>query len=318
MEIVSGTTPSPQTSERDRRRDEDAPYRRIKPQASMPAPVRPKLLIEHVSYTKNTGFPRVNNDFIGVYTSQFGKLYIVSRGVGAEGAELLAHLSVITIKDAIKNFSEETENYMAIQTAIDLATHEVAGYISKHEWLKNCGATIALLLTNSKGICIAHSGDCRILLLRKGKIITLTEDHFIYQESAKIERKEPENPINTLGLSNVEAEIKNIRLYKNDKIFLITKGVYQRVTRQDMVKAFFGKNFSTSLKKLWEYAQDKKSVEDFSLIALRVLKSHFLLTDEDILIKEKKMTVYYVLLLLLSLILLFMVLYPYILDFWGV
>jgi hypothetical protein len=50
---------------------------------------------------------------------------------------------------------------------------------------------------------------------------------------------------------------------------IATKGVFQRVTRQEILRAFKMKNLNDGLTILWESAKNKKSYDDFTMIAIR-------------------------------------------------
>jgi len=289
----------------------------------------PKIELEHYCLSKKLGDSLVNNDFYGVYSGEFGKLYIISRGIGLEGVDTLAHLAVMAIKDYFKNIqtdvystlgsvglnseTEESDSLEAvniinsirnIKQAVLKATSEVLSYISRHDWLSNSGLSLALLLSNSEGVYLAHSGDCRILLIRDKTITNLTEDVFKYQDFG-IE----------IGLTHIEPEIQsNLQFFKNDILLMVTKGVYQRVTNPEMLQIFSGKELISSVKALWDYAKEKKSIEDFTIISLKVLKAPKMLKNRRYIQKEKVLFVFSLLLFSMMMVLFIISTYPFIVD----
>jgi len=257
------------------------------------------IIFEHASISSETKFHKVNQDFHGVYSGEFGEIFIVTRGIGNDGCEIISHLATITIKNLFEKLPAKYDSVLALKIAFQNATKEVLSHISKHQWLSNSGATVAMVLKNSQGVYLAHAGDCRIFLLRKNKITCLTKDHFSYKDISQLTNKDEEAknieiPViyNTIGMTNVEPEIiEGTKLYKGDTIFITTKGVYQRATRHEMIKAFENCDLTTGMNRLWEFAKDKKAQEDFTMIALKVANAAILpmiLSD----MKKEKMRFY--------------------------
>jgi len=283
------------------------------------------IVFEYVGFSKETGFHKVNQDFYGFYSGAFGEIYIVARGIGKEGSEIISHLAIITIKEFFDKLPERYNSALSLEFAIQAATKEVLSYTSKHQWLSNSGATMALVLKNKQGIFIAHAGDCRIFLVRKNKILNLTQDHFTYKDISKLTSKEDGNnnievPVifNTIGMAHVEPDIKGaLKFYKNDCLLLVTKGVYNRVTRPEMVKAFANKDINDGIKKLWDLALNRKSQEDFTLIALKVMKAPILPFDLNELKNDKTRFILMAILFGVSLLLSVMTMMPYLRDMGG-
>lgn len=276
---------------------------------------------EYACFSENTRFHKINHDFHCIFEADFGKIYIVSRGIGQDGAEIISHLAVIAIKDFFEKLPGRYHSVVALKSAIKNATKEVLTYISTHQWLKNCGASVALLLMNNKGVFIAHAGDCRIYLLRANKVFLLTKDHFTYHKISETYSEKEESyeiPViyNTIGLTNVEPDIQaDFQLYKDDFVFLTTKGVYQRVTRQEMIKAFVNKELTEGLNKLWEFAKNKKCFEDFTLIVLKVVNAPIRPLELQEIKREKFKLVLNLIFFCISLTYFFVTISPYILVF---
>jgi serine/threonine protein phosphatase PrpC len=275
-----------------------------------------KYKIVDAVFSENTRFPKVNRDFSGIYSGRYGKLYIVSRGIGKEGAEIISQLAVVSIKNFFDKMPEKYNTMVALRLAFVLATKEVLSYISQHNWLSGCSASVGLLLMNTSGTFIAHAGDCRVLLLRKNKLSCLTKDHFSMKEISDIVNSTESLMVpiisNTVGLSNVEPEIiPDVRLYRDDGVLIMTKGVYQRVTRGEMTTALSIRNITDALKTLWQFAKDKKSADDFTLIAIRVLKAPSVPLSPELLKRENTHFYLIVLFFLTSLAILFYTLKPW-------
>ena len=265
-----------------------------------------KLKFDEQAFSASAKYQSANKDFYGVFTGQYGRLYIVSRGIGTEGAEIISDLVVIAIKTFFEKLPSQYDSSLAIIQAIQVATKEVLSYISSHKWLSNCGAAIAILLSNTTGTCLATAGDCRILLLRRNKITCLCPK---IKENWAIDT---DSLVNTIGLTQVDPEIvENVKLYRDDCVLLTTKGVYQRVTRQEIAKALNKKILSEGIKTLWDFAKNKKSNEDFTLIALKILKAQPLPANDLTTEKDIVKFILLCILLALSLLVMYFTFYPY-------
>ena len=274
-----------------------------------------KIKYHEVVFTENTRFPYVNRDYTGVFTGRFGKLFVVARGIGDGGCEEISQLAVDTISDFFSRLPEKYNSSAAIKQAFTTATKEVLTLTTQKTTLSSCCASVVLLLINVSGVYIAHAGDCRVMLIREGKINSLTEDHFSVKEvsgfiNSKVSVKLPIIS-NTIGLSKVEPEIlEDVQFFKDDLVLIMTKGVYQRVARQEMLKAFNCKKLSEGVKNLWNFAKDKKSNDDFTIISLKITKAPPIPVDPELYKKEMRRLFMSVSLFLASLLLLFFTIYP--------
>jgi len=227
------------------------------------------IKFEETTFSENTRFPKTTRDTFGIYVGKFGRLYIVSRGIGPENSDIISQLAVISIKEFFQKLPEKYNTEQALTQAFQVATKDVLSYITEHSWVASSSASVGLLLYNEDGVFVAHAGDCRVLLLRNQKISTLTKDHLLANESENIVTMP-----NNVGIGNVEPEIiSNIDIYQGDCLLIATKGVFQRATRQEMLQALSGEDLIESINILWDVAKDKKSNDDFTLIALKAIKA---------------------------------------------
>jgi serine/threonine protein phosphatase PrpC len=268
-----------------------------------------------IAFTEEIAFQKVNRDFHGIYTGNFGKLYIVARGIGREGSEVISHLSVISIKNFFDKMPKKYNTQIALRQAFKVATKEVLSHITKHNWLSSCSASIGLILINSTGVYAAHAGDCRILLIHNRKVKCLTVDHFSVKEISGIIKHEGSLKVpiisNTIGLSHVEPEIiSDIKLVEGDILLILTKGVYQRVTRFQMLRAFSENKLESAVDTLWEQAKTKKSSDFFTMIAIQVYALVDKKLEKQVIVAEKAAFTRQLSFLLGSLILLFFTIFP--------
>ncbi len=291
---------------------------------------------------------KINQDYLSIYEGVYGKLFIISRGIGESGAEIISHLAVVSIVNYFKTLPQSFVIEQSINDSFQFATTEVLSYLAKHKWLNIAGASIALLLSSQNQVYLAHAGDCRIYLIRDKKINLLTSEHVTFINSDKLNKNLSKqsniestlsvNNINlktidnTIGLSIIEpAIIGPFDLYKNDHIILATKGVYQRLTRFELLNSVINTNevivtnkdfkdcitdkivqkntnsisLELFLRKIWELAKNRNAKEDFSLIIIKI--NHAPDLPEHPSLQKKEKTKFFFLLILFLSSLLFLV-----------
>ena len=277
-----------------------------------------KIKYNEAVFSENTRYPHVNRDCSGVYSGRFGRLFIVARGIGGDGCEVISHLAVMSMKDFFEKLPEKYNSLAAVKQAFTIATKEVLSYTTEHTTLSTCCASVAILLINISGVYIAHAGDCRVMLIRDEKISNLTEDHFSVKEISEFinSKQSLKLPIisNTIGLSKVEPEIlEDVKFQKDDTVLIMSKGVYQRVARHEMLTSFDVKTLSEGMDNMWYFARNKRSNDDFTIIGLKILKVPPIPIDPVIFKKEMKKLLMNIGLLLVSLIVLFFTILPMVL-----
>ena len=235
---------------------------------------------EHASFFQRCAYRNIAHDFYGVHFGVFGELYLICKGHGREGIEVISEMAYTTIK---KHFDKLGETYIPVtemKHALQDASKEILSYTAQRAWLKSYSVSVAFILVCSDGVFFANVGDCQILLLRKGKLTYLTKDNLLYKDLTMIDNNEElaikgKNPVfnEAIGIVYERPEIiADVELQKNDCVLLATRGVFQRVTRMEILHAFQMKHLADGLSSIWESAQNKKSYDDYTMIALRINK----------------------------------------------
>lgn len=126
-------------------------------------------------------------------------LYVVCDGVGGHAAgEIASQTACRAVQKTImakrgtldahalapSNKSKE-DLIKLVRGAIQVASHEVYRVAQKNQRMRGMATTIVLVLVVGDGAVLAHVGDSRIYLLRRGQVHQLTEDHSLSAEQAK-------------------------------------------------------------------------------------------------------------------------------------
>ena len=64
-----------------------------------------------------------------------------------------------------------------LRTAVRMANERIFRTIEEHPEMKGMGTTLVGVLAEDRGACVAHIGDSRGYLLRRGKVFKRTRDH---------------------------------------------------------------------------------------------------------------------------------------------
>lgn len=111
---------------------------------------------------------------------------------------------------------------------------------------KGMGTTLSSALLNKDRLCIAHIGDSRIYLFRKGVIQQLTEDHSLVMDHVRkglLTREQAEtSPLQNiltraLGAQKAPAvDLVEVELEEGDRLLLCTDGLFKAVKEADMLE----------------------------------------------------------------------------------
>jgi len=111
---------------------------------------------------------------------------------------------------------------------------------------KGMGTTLSSALLNKNRLCIAHIGDSRIYLFRKGVIQQLTEDHSLVMDHVRkglLTREQAEtSPLQNiltraLGAQKAPAvDLVEVELEEGDRLLLCTDGLFKAVKEADILE----------------------------------------------------------------------------------
>lgn len=112
-----------------------------------------------------------------------GDLYIVADGMGGyKGGALAAQLTIQIVEEQLRAVPAGSPPEAAITAAIEAANVRVnAEATSGNPETEKMGSTIVLLLVTGGLAYVAHVGDSRAYLVRRGRLKLLTHDHTAVQ-----------------------------------------------------------------------------------------------------------------------------------------
>lgn len=222
-------------------------------------------------------------------------LFMVADGMGGHlGGECASRLAVKTVAEAMGQFKTDPEAIVPAEVRFDLsdageqlkhslklASHRIYEEASRNPNLRGMGTTaVALLVREGKGF-IAHVGDSRAYLVRKGEIRQLTVDHslvaeqlragFITEEELKTHKFK--NIITrSVGFQNeVEIDLHVRDLEEGDRFLLCSDGLTNLVEEDEILKAVSKNPPKTACQKLVELANKKGGDDNVTVVVVSVL-----------------------------------------------
>lgn len=180
-------------------------------------------------------------------------LFVISDGMGGEAHGEIA--SAMTVETIVKHCSSDdkqpsptanegaragwSEHTACLFNAAQLANKKIFKSAAAHPAQQGMGATLTAAWINGEKLSIAHVGDSRAYLLRRGVLQQLTSDHSLVAEqvrrgiltAAEAEHSELQSVLlRALGTQRqVEVDAEEHTLFPGDVLLLCTDGLSRMV-----------------------------------------------------------------------------------------
>jgi PPM family protein phosphatase len=194
-----------------------------------------------------------NQDRTGVWVDgkeetarEQGRLFVVCDGMGGHNGGSVA--SATAVEALVASFRESTHRGVKrrLGYAIDRANAAVRTKAAQDLTLRNMGTTCVALVLRGHRAQVAHIGDSRAYLFRKGAAEQITRDHTYLNDLIEIglltpdrARNHPERNIITrcIGMSDaLQIDYNSRDLLPGDVFLLCTDGLYNYVEGDEMRK----------------------------------------------------------------------------------
>jgi len=167
-----------------------------------------------------------------------GSLAAVADGMGGhlagEVASAAATEELRSLQDGAAWRGERSAGE-ALKWAVMEANRRIREMAAGDKSLEGMGTTITALLSDGDVIHLAHVGDSRAYLLRKGELSQLTEDHTLVQELVRQGKLRPEDAkrhpqgsiiTRALGVdADVQVDTATFKIISGDRLLLCTDGL---------------------------------------------------------------------------------------------
>ena len=169
----------------------------------------------------------------------------VADGMGGHNAgEVASALAVKTYADYMRGVERITAE--ALRASVVRANDAVYRASQESPEVSGMGTTFSALAMEGKNAFIAHVGDSRIYLVRRGALMQVTMDHTLVEEmvlkgliTVREARVHPKRNIITRALGTeprVEIDMLQLDLRAGDVFFLCSDGLTNHVPERDILK----------------------------------------------------------------------------------
>lgn len=211
------------------------------------------------------------------------KLFLVCDGVGgAEKGEIASALACESFQVYFDTFLEGDPSAEFIHKAVQYTEARFDDYIIEHPEAVGMATTLTMVYLGANGVTLAHIGDSRIYLFRKGRILYQTEDHSLVNslvKLGKISRQEaqchPQKNIilRAIQCSNrpIEADVVVLKdIQAGDVLFMCTDGVMEQLTNESLSAIFSQYSASENIKDEIVDICNGKTRDNFSFYILPI------------------------------------------------
>ena len=187
----------------------------------------------------------INED--SYYTPETGECFCaVADGMGGHNAgEVASALAVKVFSEYMRSVEPVTPD--ALRTAVVRANEAVYRASQESDKVSGMGTTFSALAMDRGNAYIAHVGDSRVYLVRRGTLMQMTLDHTLVEElvmrgviTVREARVHPKRNIITRALgteARVEVDMIQLELRPGDVFFLCSDGLTNHVTEREILDA---------------------------------------------------------------------------------
>jgi PPM family protein phosphatase len=203
-----------------------------------------------------------NEDAYKLLIEKDRAIAVVADGVGGNAGGEVA--SKIAVEEVISYATlSEGDPLNILRDSFLRANLSILREASKNPSLNGMATTCTGVLIKDCFLCLAHVGDSRAYIYRRGDLVRLTEDHSLPNSNVLV---------NALGVKeNFYVETHKLKLMDLDKILLCTDGLYKSLKSEEIEKILSkSKGLQTPVQKLVELALRNGCNDNITVVLLEV------------------------------------------------
>ena len=220
---------------------------------------------------------------------ELGYLFIVADGMGGyEGGEQASALAVETIEQFLLNtlgwlFGLSGDEVLTeFQQALRAADHRIVAAASQKPQLGGMGTTVTMAYATGQSLYVAHVGDSRLYVWRRGVLQPVTRDHTVVAQMVSQGVLSPEEAAthkmrhlitNSVGgpSEGVKPEIHKLVLEAEDVLLLCTDGLTEMLSDAAIADVLrTGKPSETCCQTLVELANQLGGRDNITAVVARL------------------------------------------------
>ena len=224
----------------------------------------------------DTGRVRPINEDSFYVPAEGERFCAVADGMGGHNAgEVASALAVETFSRIMRGVKHITAE--ALYAAVERANDAVFEAALENEGMSGMGTTFSALAVQDETVYIAHVGDSRVYLVRRGAIMQLTTDHTLVEEmvqkgmlTPREARLHPKRNIITRALgtdAHVEIDLIELGVRPGDVFFLCSDGMTNFVEEREILAIACGDaDWNEKLKKLLSIALENGGADNITAL----------------------------------------------------
>lgn len=224
-----------------------------------------------------------NEDFVGCHAPKFigkhGPLFVVADGMGGHAAgEVASRIAVETILKSWTN-NQKAKTHQAMRNCVRAANTEVFS-ASLDRACRGMGTTLTALALVGNEACIGHVGDSRAYLVRDENCSQLTSDHSRVAEMLRMRLITPEQAVKhparaqltrSLGANPaIQVDLQRINIMPDDTFVLCSDGLWDLVSRNDIIEATSALTVDETAKILLKAALERGAPDNVTVVVVRI------------------------------------------------
>ncbi|MBQ8111315.1 MAG: Stp1/IreP family PP2C-type Ser/Thr phosphatase [Clostridia bacterium] len=186
----------------------------------------------------------INED--SYYIPEAGERFCaVADGMGGHNAgEVASALAVQVFSQCMRDV--EHISAQSLHAAVELANDAVYRAAQENEGMKGMGTTFSALAAQGDTVYLAHVGDSRVYLVRRGAILQVTTDHTVVEEmvqrgmiTPREARVHPKRNLITRALGTderVRIDMLQLSVRPGDAFFLCSDGMTNYVDEKEILR----------------------------------------------------------------------------------
>ena len=229
------------------------------------------------------GARRANQDRVGHWASGGAVLLAVADGMGGHAnGELAAQVAIDVLGRAFRQEAApclaQPERFLPrVFATAHAAIHRIA---AERRLLESPRTVLVACLVQGGRAYWAHTGDCRLYLFRKGRLVARTRDHSVVQqlidqgrirEEAAASHPDRNRLLECLGGEQApRVDTGGERLAKDDIVLLCSDGLWGPLTQRQMLNALLTRPLGEAVGELAALAEQRagRECDNTSVVAL--------------------------------------------------
>ncbi|HUO05859.1 MAG TPA: protein phosphatase 2C domain-containing protein [Candidatus Binataceae bacterium] len=209
-------------------------------------------------------------------------VFAVADGIGGyEGGEIASAMAIEVTLEAFRDSPAAWGASKRLYRAVQRANIEIHNKALSVPELRRMGTTLTAVAVEKGMLFATHVGDCRLHLIRRGRISQITKDHTMVAErvrmglmSARDAREHPERSalLRSLGQDLIASVDRiSLPLIQNDRLILCSDGLHGVIESNEMESLAHGLDAHAACRALIDAANQRGTADNLTCAIFTML-----------------------------------------------